>query len=227
MYLFADLRHSRGTLLMIHLNTHIYVALCGASFANGKKICSPAIEALSGEDYSTLVAALTAGLAPVGEIELPDKAVVIAPNNVAFETALKGLNLTAADILGDTDLLTKVLNYHVATVGDDGTITNLNETPINFMVDGEEASLADAIAAKAVTIENGGATTVDASDSLSCLGGDQTYFLSNGVVLPKADEEEPTPGGEMAKEKIEEAASSAVTTLAAGAMGVVAAGLLL
>jgi uncharacterized surface protein with fasciclin (FAS1) repeats len=68
--------------------------------------------AVSNEDFSTLVAAVqAAGLVETLSGEGPFT--VFAPTNAAFEAALADLGMTADELLADTELLTKVLTYHV------------------------------------------------------------------------------------------------------------------
>ena len=43
------------------------------------------------------------------------EATLFAPDDAAFVTLLENLNMTAADLLGDVELLTTVLSYHVVT----------------------------------------------------------------------------------------------------------------
>jgi uncharacterized surface protein with fasciclin (FAS1) repeats len=67
--------------------------------------------AVADDDFNTLVAAVqAAGL----ESTLRDtELTVFAPTDAAFETLLEELDMSADDLLANTDLLTAVLQYHV------------------------------------------------------------------------------------------------------------------
>ena len=206
-------------------------ALFGASVASGKKICTSALTALSGEDFSTLAAALTTAFGPLDTFDdFPEKSIIVAPNNEAFATALDGLNLTPEELLGNTELLNLVLGHHVGAVADDGSISDLGGHPMKIMVDGMEVPLEDAATFPEVMIEDeDGQAPVAATTPISCFGGNQLIFPSSGVILPKAEEqaeETKTPGAEVAREEIEEgklgSAASLATGIVAAAMGLVA-----
>lgn len=63
-------------------------------------------------EFSTLVAAVeAAGL--VETLNSDGPFTVFAPTDVAFAAALEELGLTAEELLADTELLTRILNYHV------------------------------------------------------------------------------------------------------------------
>jgi len=69
--------------------------------------------ASSAPDFSTLVAAVNAsGLAPVLD-DKTAKITVFAPTNAAFGAFLEQSNVTAEELLGNKELLTTVLKYHV------------------------------------------------------------------------------------------------------------------
>jgi transforming growth factor-beta-induced protein len=65
------------------------------------------------EDFSILLAAVeAAGLTDA--LADPDATLtVFAPTNAAFEAALAALNMTAEELLADTETLTAILTYHV------------------------------------------------------------------------------------------------------------------
>jgi transforming growth factor-beta-induced protein len=65
------------------------------------------------EDFSTLLAAVeAAGLTDA--LADPDATLtVFAPTNDAFAAALEALDLTAEELLADTETLTSILTYHV------------------------------------------------------------------------------------------------------------------
>lgn len=68
--------------------------------------------AASIDDFSTLVAAVqAAGLVETLSSEGPFT--VFAPTNEAFANALEALDLTADELLADTETLTEILTYHV------------------------------------------------------------------------------------------------------------------
>ena len=71
------------------------------------------VEVASGsEDFSTLVAAVeAAGLVDTLSGEGPFT--VFAPTNAAFEAALAELGMTTDELLADTEMLTRILTYHV------------------------------------------------------------------------------------------------------------------
>ena len=72
--------------------------------------------ATSNEDFSTLVAAMQAADPAVLETLQGDGSyTVFAPTNQAFENLLATLNLTADDLLVETELLTEILLYHVVS----------------------------------------------------------------------------------------------------------------
>ncbi len=68
--------------------------------------------AAANSNFSTLVAAVqAAGL--VETLKGAGPFTVFAPTNEAFAKALAALNMTAEQLLGNKELLTKVLTYHV------------------------------------------------------------------------------------------------------------------
>ncbi len=120
--------------------------------------------ALSSDDFSTLVAALTeADL--VETLQGDGPFTVFAPTNAAFEQALADLGLTAEELLASEDLA-GILTYHVGpgtilaadAIAADGTeITSVNGDTIavsvvdgKVMVDGATVTSADLIAGNGV-----------------------------------------------------------------------------
>ncbi len=124
------------------------------------------------DKFSTLVAAVqAAGL--VETLSGTGPFTVFAPTNEAFESALTALNMTPEALLGNKDLLTKVLTYHVVpgkvmaadvmgmaspsmvkTVqGSEVSITHSEE---GVMVDGAKVTMAD------VAADNGVIHVIDA-----------------------------------------------------------------
>jgi transforming growth factor-beta-induced protein len=99
--------------------------------------------AASNEDFSTLVAAVqAAGLADTLAGEGPFT--VFAPTNDGFNKTLGELGLSAEDVLGNQELLTDILLYHVAAGALDaqdvlgqGELTMLNgDTATAEVIDG-------------------------------------------------------------------------------------------
>ena len=102
--------------------------------------------------FPTLIAAVqAAGL--VDTLNSDGPFTVFAPTEEAFATALDNLNMTAADLLANTDLLTAVLTYHVllgeapsevvATL-DGQSIATVNGADVTITVDGETVRVNDA-----------------------------------------------------------------------------------
>jgi len=153
-------------------------------------LCGPAQEALGGEQFTTLMAALNAAK----DVEIGDlpttPLVVVAPTNDAFAAALKALDVTAEDLLADTDTLASILSVHVgAAANDEATsATDLAKSTLTFMVDGKPAPLAstwptgDAQVAGVSVM--GPVNPTDVSSVLSCKAGNQTIFVADSVLLP-------------------------------------------
>lgn len=77
--------------------------------------------AVEAGQFSTLVAAIeAAGLGTALDGEGPFT--VFAPTDAAFEDALEGLELSADELLADTELLTDILTYHVLTQAADSQL---------------------------------------------------------------------------------------------------------
>jgi transforming growth factor-beta-induced protein len=106
------------------------------------------------EDFNTLVAAVEAANL-VDTLSGEGPFTVFAPTDQAFEEALAALDMTADDLLADTDTLTTILTYHVVDgavfSGDltEGDVTTLQGEPLTV-------SLADG-----VMINNATVTTPD------------------------------------------------------------------
>lgn len=86
-------------------------------------------QASADPQFSTLVAALTAADL-VGPFDACDdaKTTVFAPTNDAFAAALSALGMTAEELLGDKELLTSILTYHVVSGAvDAATVVGLTE----------------------------------------------------------------------------------------------------
>ncbi|MGB7859704.1 MAG: fasciclin domain-containing protein [Acidimicrobiia bacterium] len=79
--------------------------------------------AAGNEDFSTLVAAVEAAGLTEALSDPTATLTVFAPTNEAFEAALAALDLTAEELLADTETLTAILTYHV--IGDEVTSGDL------------------------------------------------------------------------------------------------------
>lgn len=97
--------------------------------------------ATNNADFSTLLAAVqAAGLADTLKGEGPFT--VFAPTNKAFAAALAEMGVSPADVMGNTEMLTAILTYHVvpgALTSDqltNGTLTTVQGDPIRVSVDG-------------------------------------------------------------------------------------------
>jgi len=106
---------------------------------------------------------------------------VFAPTDEAFEAALEALDLTAEELLADTELLTSVLTYHVVAgefpaedvVGLDGEdVETVNGATVAITVDGDTVMVNEA--------------TVTAVDVMASNG---VIHVIDTVLLPPTDEE--------------------------------------
>ena len=160
--------------------------------------------AMGNDDFSVLVDAVVAAeLAETLSGEGPFT--VFAPTDDAFEAALESLDLTAEELLEDTELLTSVLTYHVV----DGEVPAADVIALVEENDGEAA----------VTTLNGADITVTVEDEAVVLNGNATVVTpdveaSNGVVhvidavlLPPMDEEADAEEAEATEEMTEEEAT--------------------
>jgi uncharacterized surface protein with fasciclin (FAS1) repeats len=122
-------------------------------------------------EFSTLVAAVdAAGLVETLQGEGPFT--VFAPTNDAFDAALADLDLTADELLADTELLTSVLTYHVVegeffaadVVELDGQeVETVNGESVTITVDGDTVMVNDANVVTAdVDASNGVIHVIDA-----------------------------------------------------------------
>jgi LPXTG-motif cell wall-anchored protein len=118
---------------------------------------APSIAEIAVDDgrFSLLVTALTsAGLdATFADCDSDAQYTVLAPVDDAFTAALEENGLDGATLLGDTENLTKILQYHVlegandsaAVAGLDGTdVTTLSGEDIGIAVDGEAVTISSA-----------------------------------------------------------------------------------
>jgi uncharacterized surface protein with fasciclin (FAS1) repeats len=85
--------------------------------------------------FTTLLAAVEA--AGLGDaVAGLDGATILAPTNDAFVASLEALGLTAEDVLGNTDLLTQILTYHI--LPDRYFFRNLTSGPAITTLQGED-----------------------------------------------------------------------------------------
>ncbi len=158
--------------------------------------------AVSTEGFSTLVTAVqTAGLEDTlrsGEYT------VFAPTNDAFAAALEALELTAEELLADTELLTSVLTYHVV----EGTVTS------DMLEDGMEVTTLNGetlivnVSEDGVTVTDGIGNTYNVTMA-DVTASNGVIHVIDGVLLPPADEEEMEMTEEPVMEETEEAAPEA------------------
>lgn len=140
--------------------------------------------AVNDDRFSTLVAAVTA--AQLGDTLAGEGPfTVFAPTNAAFEAALGELELAPTDVLGNIDLLTSILTYHVvegavlSTDLEDGMeVATLNGATITIRVAGNgTVSVIDGMGRQAVVSQ----ADIEASNGV--------IHVINNVLLPPADEE--------------------------------------
>ncbi|MDE0235116.1 MAG: fasciclin domain-containing protein [bacterium] len=137
--------------------------------------------------FPTLIAAVqAAGLVDTLNSEGPFT--VFAPTEEAFATALANLDVTAGELLANTELLTAVLTYHVlateapselvATLNGE-SVTTVNGADITITIDGDTVRVNDA--------------TVVATDIQTTNG---IIHVIDTVLLPPAQEEPEASGTE-------------------------------
>lgn len=135
--------------------------------------------AVGAGSFTTLVAAVqAAGL--VETLSGPGPFTVFAPTDEAFAAALEALDLTAEELLADTETLKSILTYHVVAgevpssevvTMDGAEVETVNGAPITISVDGDTVMVNDAT----VT-----AVDVDASNGV--------IHVIDSVLLPPAGE---------------------------------------
>ena len=145
--------------------------------------------AVASGSFPTLVAAVqAAGLVDVLNSDGPFT--VFAPTEEAFAAALAALNMSAEDLLGNTDLLTAVLTYHVLPLAapaelvltlDGQSVTTVNGADITVTIDGGTVMVNDATVV---------ATDIAASNGI--------IHVIDSVLLPPMPEPEPEPAPEPA-----------------------------
>ena len=157
--------------------------------------------AVDNEDFSTLVAAVTAADL-VETLSGEGPFTVFAPTNAAFEAALEALGLTAEELLADTELLTSVLTYHVVA----GEV--LAETVVTLetatTVQGSDISIA---------VVDGGVVLNDSVNVVATdiMASNGVIHVIDGVLLPPAGEPEAEATEDAASEDLADAAARLVT----------------
>ncbi len=121
-------------------------------------------------DFTTLVAAVQAADL-VDTLSGEGPFTVFAPTDEAFAAALEDLDLTAEELLADTELLTAVLTYHViadevpssVVVTLDGQeVETVNGASVTISVDGDTVMVNDAtVTAVDVEASNGVVHVID------------------------------------------------------------------
>ena len=135
--------------------------------------------AVESGQFSTLIAAVqAAGLVEVLSGDGPFT--VFAPTEEAFAAALAALGMSAEDLLGNTELLTAVLTYHVLPLAapaetvltlDGESIATVNGAEVTVTVDGGAVMVNDATVV---------ATDIEASNGI--------IHVIDTVLLPPVDE---------------------------------------
>ena len=147
-----------------------------AGTASADETNTIAENAIADEQFSTLVAALTAAdlVGPFDACDDP-KTTVFAPTNDAFTAAFAALGVTAEEVLANTELLTTVLTYHVvegevpaATVVTLDSATTLQGEDVTISVEGDKVMLNETV-------------NVVATDVKSCNG---IIHVIDAVLLP-------------------------------------------
>jgi transforming growth factor-beta-induced protein len=147
------------------------------SFAGGKDTI---VEIAAGnEDFSTLVAAVTAADL-VETLDSDGPFTVFAPTNAAFEAAFEALGIAPEDLLADTETLTDILLYHVVpgrVMAEDvvglESATTAQGADLSIMVDDMGVYLNESIQVVATDI----------------IGANGVVHVIDGVLLPPAEEE--------------------------------------
>lgn len=128
------------------------------------------VDVAAANDFTTLVAAVEAADL-VDTLSGEGPFTVFAPTDEAFEALLADLDLTADELLADTELLTSVLTYHVipdevlaeTVVTLDGTdVETVNGASVTISVDGDTVMVNDAaVTATDVMASNGVIHVID------------------------------------------------------------------
>lgn len=169
--------------------------------------------------FTTLVAALdAAGLVPTFADCAEGPFTVFAPTDEAFAAALAALDLSAEELLGNTELLTTVLQYHVvpgiagaAEVTTSDSLTTLQGEAIS--VDGAVLN---------------GSVNITATNNWACNG---VVHVIDGVLLPPSLTPDPTtttlPTPTTVSPDLPPTGSNSVLALVAGLLVMAGGGLLL
>lgn len=138
--------------------------------------------ASSNEDFSTLVAAVLASPDAATYVTSGVPFTVFAPTNDAFAAALEALDMSAEDLLADTDTLTSVLAYHIVpfpflaedVIALNGAVvgTLLPHTALTISLDGDSVFVND--------------SQVIITD---VVGTDGVIHAIDSVLLPSADDD--------------------------------------
>ncbi len=130
--------------------------------------------AASNEDFSTLVAALSAADL-VDTLNTPGPFTVFAPTNEAFAAALEALDMSAEELLSNTDLLTTILTYHVV----DGMVLAEDVVTLDSAttIQGEDISIA---------VVDGGVVLNDSVNVVTTdiVGSNGVIHVIDGVLVP-------------------------------------------
>ena len=132
--------------------------------------------AVATPDFSILVEAVTAAnlgatLSGAGPLT------VFAPTNAAFAALLAELNLTKAQLLADTALLTKVLTYHVVA----GRVLKA-DVPVGTPIATVQGDTFSVDATLAITDQRGRKANIVATDVLASNG---VIHVIDKVILPR------------------------------------------
>ena len=168
--------------------------------------------------FTTLVAALdAAGLVPTFADCAEGPFTVFAPTDEAFAAALEALGLTAEELLGNTELLTTVLQYHVVP-GIVGSAEVVESTSLDTL-QGEP------IAVSGTTLND--SVNITGTDNWACNG---VVHVIDGVLLPPSLTPDPTttlPTPTTVAPDLPATGSNSVLALVAGMLVIAGGGLLL
>jgi len=132
--------------------------------------------AVAAGSFTTLVAAVqAAGL--VDTLKGAGPFTVFAPTDDAFAKALANLNMTAEELLGNKELLTKVLTYHVVSgmiMASD--VMALADGTMVATVQGSELKVSNA---NGVMVDSANVVTTD----IKCTNG--VIHVIDAVIMPK------------------------------------------
>ncbi|KAG1668914.1 hypothetical protein FOA52_016083 [Chlamydomonas sp. UWO 241] len=93
-------------------------------------------------EFSTLLAAVAASPTILAAAtDASTSVTLLAPTNTAFEAALAALDLTAAELLADTELLTIILSYHIVPTVFASTAATAEGLTLPTLLDGTTVSV--------------------------------------------------------------------------------------